>query len=97
MDDPEKLERIIRILEEVRANQQMQLERQAESLSIQKEQFQIFLKQNIKTAELQERAERVQERSAQLVNKIRKFVPFLLAAVVALIAYVTWLLWRFVR
>ena len=60
MSDIEKLAQVARLLEEVRDNQRTQLERQAESLAIQKEQFQVFLKQQEKTNQLQDRAEAIQ-------------------------------------
>ena len=97
MSDTEELERITRLLEEIRENQKTQLERQAESLSLQKEQYQVVLKQHGRAMQIQERVEAVQEKSARLVTTIRRFVPFGLAAVVVLILSVTWLLLRFLR
>jgi len=44
MNDTDKLEQMARLLEEIRDNQKAQLERQAESLALQREQYQIFLK-----------------------------------------------------
>ena len=97
MSDSEKLEQIARLLEEVRDNQRTQLERQAESLAIQKEQFQVFLKQQEKTSQLQDRAEAIQAKSSQLVTRVQRFVPFAMAAVVILIGFVAWLLLRCIR
>lgn len=90
MSEPDKLERIARLLEEIRDGQKIQLERQAETLAIQKEQFQ-------RAQKLQDRAEAIQDRSAQLVGRLHRVMPFVLAAVVILIAYVSWLLFRFYR
>jgi cytochrome c-type biogenesis protein CcmH/NrfG len=92
-----QLDRIARLLEEVRDNQRAQLERQLESLSIQKAQQQAFLDQRERTAQLQQRAEAIQERSARLVGGIQRVAPVVLLIVVALIAYVSWLLFRFYR
>jgi hypothetical protein len=97
VSEAEQLERIARLLEEVRDNQRAQLERQLESLSIQKAQQQAFLDQKEKTAQLQQRAEAIQERSARLVGGIQRVAPVMLLIVVALIAYVSWLLVRFYR
>ena len=97
MSEAEQLERIARLLEEVRDNQRAQLERQLESLSIQKAQQQAFLDQRERTAQLQQRAEAIQERSARLVGGIQRVAPVVLLIVVALIAYVSWLLFRFYR
>jgi hypothetical protein len=68
-----------------------------ESLSIQKAQQQAFLDQRERTAQLQQRAEAIQERSARLVGGIQRVAPVVLLIVVALIAYVSWLLFRFYR
>ena len=90
MSDAEKLDRIARLLEEIRDGQKVQLERQADTLALQKEQFE-------RTHKLQERAEAIQDRSARLVGRVQRFVPFALAVVVILIGYVSWLLFRFYR
>jgi hypothetical protein len=97
MSDTDKLDRIVRLLEEVRDNQRDQLERQAESLAIQKDQYQAFLRQHEKTAQLQQRAEALQERSARLVRGIQRVFPLALALTVVLIGYITWILWRYLR
>ena len=97
MSDTEKLEQIAALLEEVRDNQRTQLERQAESLAIQKEQFQVFLKQQEKTSQLQDRAEAIQVRSSHLIANVQRFVPFAMAAVAVLIGFVAWLLFRIWR
>ena len=73
-----------------RDGQKTQLERQADALALQKEQFE-------RTHKLQERAEAIQDRSARLVGRVQRFVPFAMAVVVILIGYVSWLLFRFYR
>jgi hypothetical protein len=90
VSETEKLDRIARLLEEIRDGQKLQLERQADTLALQKEQFQ-------RTQKLQERAEAIQDRSAQLVGRVHWFVPLAMAVVVILIGYVSWLLFRFYR
>jgi hypothetical protein len=97
LNDTDKLERIARLIEEMRDNQKTQLERQAEALALQKEQYQVFLKQQEKTAQIQARAEAIQDRSAQLINRVRRFVPLAMAAIVVIIIYLTWLLLRHAR
>jgi len=97
MSDTDKLDRIVRLLEEVRDNQRDQLEHQAESLAIQKDQYQAFLPQHEKTAQLQQRAEAIQERSARLVGGIQRVFPLALALTLVLIGYITWILLRYLR
>jgi len=83
VSEAEKLERIARLLEEIR-------DRQAETLALQRDQMD-------KAQKLQERAAVIQDRSAQLVGRVQRFVPFAMAVVVILIGYVSWLLFRFYR
>ena len=96
MSDTEKLEQIARLLEQMLNNQKAQLERQEEALAIQKEQFQVFLKQAEKTAQIQARAEALQEKSAQMVNRAHKLTPLILIAVMALIICAIWLVLKLV-
>lgn len=83
MTDSERLERIARLLEEIRDGQH-------ETLALQREHAQ-------KTQALQARAEALQERSARLIGRVQKFVPFAMLIVAILIVYVSWLLFRFAR
>lgn len=86
------VQRLVGILEEIRDNQRLQIERQAEALSLQREQFAFIQKQNERTDRLQARAEAIQEKSAQLVAGSRKVVTIIIPIVIALIIYVSWLL-----
>jgi hypothetical protein len=97
MSEADQLERIARLLEEVRDDQRAQIDRQVESFAIQKAQHEAFLTQQGKTAQLQQRAEAIQDRSARLVSRIQRVVPVMLVIVFALIAYVSWLLLRLSR
>jgi uncharacterized membrane protein (DUF106 family) len=83
VSQPESLERIARLLEEIRDGQK-------EALTLHREQAQ-------KTQKLQERAEALQDRSARLVGRIQRFVPVAMVVVVILIVYVSWLIFRFAR
>jgi hypothetical protein len=97
MSETEQLDRIARVLEEIRDDQRVQIERQAESLAIQTAQHQAFLTQHEKTGKIQQRAEALQDRSAKIVSLIQRIVPFALAFVLLLIGYVTWLPLRYSR
>ncbi len=92
MSDDERFEKITRLLEDLRDNQRTQLERQAEALDIQKKQFELFLLQHDKTVAIQNRAESIQERSAQLVTGVRRLFSVIVGVLLVLILYVTWLL-----
>ena len=92
-----KVEQIAALLEEVRDNHRTQLERQAESLAIQKEQFQGFLKQQEKASQLQDRAEAIQAKSSLLLEGVQRFVPVVMVVVVLLIGFVAWLLLRCIQ
>lgn len=83
-----------RLLEEIRNNQRLQLERQQEALALQREQLALIQHQSERAEHLQQRAEQLQERSAQLVGGARKVLAIVLPLVILLIAYLSWLLLR---
>lgn len=85
---------VIRLLEEIRSNQQRQMERQAEALAIQREQFDIFRRQAERTERIQEKAEKLQDRSAQIVGGARKMLFVVLPVIIVLVAYLSWLILR---
>ncbi len=64
--------RLARVMEEIRDNQKLQLECQAEALALQREQFALVQKQTERAERLQDRAEQIQAKSAQLVAGARK-------------------------
>ncbi len=84
----------LNILKEIRDNQKLQLERQAEALAIQKEQFDIFRKQMEQTQRIQDRAEKLQDKSAQIIGGARKVFIVVIPILFMLILYVSWLLFR---
>ena len=93
MSDPE-LQRAIGVLEEIRDNQKLQLERQAEALALQREHFALVQKQSERAERIQDRAEQLQTSGARLVAKSRWVVGIALPVVILLIIYVSWLLLR---
>jgi len=93
MNDPD-LERVLGVLEEIRDDQKLQLQRQAEALALQREQVALIQRQSERTERIQDRAEQLQARGAQIVAKSRWIVAIALPAVILLIVYVSWLLFR---
>jgi uncharacterized membrane protein (DUF106 family) len=79
---------------EALALQRQQIERQAEALALQREQFAMVRRQFERTEKLQDRAEAIQTKSAQLVKTARRSVLIALPVLVILILYLTWLLFR---
>ena len=92
MNNSEELGRAIRLLEEIRDNQRAHLERQAEVLALQKEQFQLFRTQHEKAQVIQDRAAALQEKSADLVERGRKLFVIVLPIIAALLLYLGFLL-----
>lgn len=89
---------LVTILKEIRENQRLQLERQAEAVALQREQFAIVQRQADRHERIQDRAENIQVKSAQLVAVARKTLFFILPIVTLLIVYVSWLIFRwFIR
>ncbi len=94
MDDDGTLKRVASLLEEIRDNQNIQLERQAEALTLQKQQFELVREQYTKTLRIQDRAEALQNKSAQIVAASRKILMVVIPVIAVLLVYVSWLLFR---
>ena len=90
MDDERPATRAL--LEEIRDNQRLQLERQAEALELQRRQFELVERQFERGEKLQERAERLQERSGQLMDRGRGLFAIVVPLLFLLLGYVSWLL-----
>ena len=89
---------VVTVLKEIRENQRLQLERQAEAVALQREQFAIVQRQADRHERIQDRAENIQVKSAQMVAVARKTLFFILPIVTLLIVYVSWLIFRwFIR
>jgi uncharacterized membrane protein (DUF106 family) len=88
------LQHLVRVVEEIRDNQRLQLERQAEALALHREHLALIQKQTGRAERIQDRAEEIQVRSAQLVAGSRKALAVILPIVIALIVYVSWLIFR---
>ena len=88
-------EQIVRLLTEIRDNQKLQLERQAEALNMQREQLELVQKQMARAEKLQDRAELLQDRGQQIVQVARKSFIVILPILFILIAYLSWLVFRY--
>ena len=93
MDDSD-LQKSLRLLEQLRDGQKLQLERQQEALALQREQLATVQRQVERTDRIQDRAERIQAASAGLVRGARVATAILFPVILALIAYLSWLLFR---
>jgi uncharacterized membrane protein (DUF106 family) len=92
MNDQDVSQRMVRILEEMRDNQKVQLERQAEALALQRDTFALIQKQADRTERIQDRAEQIQARSAQMIGAGRKVMAVVLPLIIVLVIYLSWLL-----
>lgn len=90
----EQFEELISLLKDIKANQQQQIERQERALKIQQEQFELVRQQTAKNLEIQDRAERLQEKGNALMEKGRKLFLVVVPIIVLLIIYLSWLLFR---
>jgi hypothetical protein len=80
------------LLRDIRDQQRLALERQAEALTMQREHHELARRQFERAERLQQRAEQLQERSAVVVSLARKMMWIVLPMIVIVIAYWTWLL-----
>ncbi len=85
---------ILGLLQEMRQNQQNQLERQQEALAMQREQFQMAKQQFDRAEKLQGRAEKLQDSGAAMMRAARRVLAIILPIVVALVIYLGWLMVR---
>lgn len=85
---------LVAILQQIRDNQKLQLERQAEALALQREHAAMVRQQAERHDRIQDRAEQIQARGAELMTVARKSLFILLPLVTVLILYVSWLLFR---
>jgi len=92
--DNNDIHKCVRLLEEIRDNQKLQLDRQAEVFALQRDQLAIVQKQAERAERIQDRAEQLQASSAQLVGGARRAVTIILPLVIALIIYLSWLIFR---
>src|SRR5262249_41155527 len=83
---------LVTILQEIRDNQKMQLDRQVDALALQREQFAIVQRQAERYEHIQDRAEHIQARSAQIMAVARKTMFVALPILTIMIAYVSWLI-----
>lgn len=87
----EDVAKIVRLLEEIRDNQRLQLERQSEVLVLQRRSMDKADAGIADARNLQDRAERIQERSHSLLKAGRAFFYTVLAIVGVLLALVAWI------
>ena len=90
----EQYEELISLLKDIKANQQQQIERQERALKIQQEQFELVRQQTNKNLEIQDRAERLQEKGNVLMERGRKLFLVVVPIIILLIIYLSWLLFR---
>lgn len=82
------------LLKDIRDNQKLQLDRQTEALALQREHYAFIQRQTERHERLQDRAEHIQVKGAQLMAVARKTLFVLLPIVTLLIVYVSWLILR---
>ena len=87
-------EQLVKLLGEIRDNQVLQLERQAEALEMQRRQLEIVEKQMQRAEKIQDRAELLQEKGTQMMGIARKALLIILPVVIFLVIYLSWLIFR---
>jgi hypothetical protein len=90
----QEIQQLDAILREIRDNQRLQLDRQAEALALQREQLLFVQRQTERHECIQDRAETIQAKGAELMAVARKTLFVLLPLVGLLILYVSWLILR---
>ncbi len=88
------IEKLVRVLEDIRENQKLPLELQAEALALHRERLAMVQKQAERTERIRDRAEQIQAASAQLVGGACRAIAFVLPVVLVLVIYLSWLIFR---
>jgi Flp pilus assembly protein TadB len=91
MEDEGESAKIVQLLEEIRDNQRLQLERQAEAISLQKQQRELVDSRMAQATSLQDRAERLEERKSRALKVFRIFIFSVLSIVGLLLILVAWI------
>lgn len=91
MDDA--METVI-LLREIRDQQRLQLERQAEAQTLQREYYEIAKRQFERAERLHDRAEQLQMRSAGVVAFARKLLWLILPLILFLVVILVWTVFR---
>jgi hypothetical protein len=78
------------VLREIRDGQRMQLERQAEALALQRQQYEMYKQQFDRAEKLQDRAEALQARHAKALVFARVVLWIAVPALALLIAMASW-------
>jgi small-conductance mechanosensitive channel len=92
--ESEQYQELIGILRDIQKNQREQIERQTEALKIQAEQYDLVRQQTARNLEIQDRAERLQEKGNALMERGRKLFLVIVPIIFLLIVYLSWLLFR---
>lgn len=85
---------IVTLLREIRDQQRLQLERQADALVMQREHCEIAKRQFERAERLQERAEQLQARSAVVISFARKMMWVILPLILFLVFVLLWIMFR---
>ena len=88
MMNDENVRLLLAVLKEISDNQQLQL-------ALQREQFALVQRQAERHEVIQDRAENIQAKSAQIMAVARRTLFVILPIVTLLILYVSWLLFRY--
>ena len=91
MEDEINRAKIVKLLEEIRDNQRVQLERQAEAIALQKQQRELVEVRMGQAISLQDRAELLQERSSKYLRTHRAFNFSLLSIFALLLILIAWI------
>jgi len=87
------IQRLVSVLEEIRDNQRLQLERQAEALSLQREQYALVQKQHERASGYRI-APRQSRRRAPARRGIAQSFRVVLPIIIVLVIYLSWILFR---
>jgi len=89
--DKEDVDRLAGLLGEIRGGQRQQLERQEEALTLQRQHFEIAKTQYDRANAINDRAERIQAKSAALIDRSGRVFKIVLPIIVVLLGVAAWM------
>jgi hypothetical protein len=78
------------VLREIRDDQRLQVERQAEALALQREQFELYKRQYDRAERINERTEAMQARQSTAFEFVRRLLWVLVPLLVLMVALALW-------
>ena len=90
--EEKQLDQLVKILEEIREGQRLQLDRYEEVMALQREHLDLYKLQYERAERINAKAEEIQNKSAQIVGGVGKLLLIVIPFGLLLLLYLSWLI-----